>query len=496
MAFLCSADSGNLMAIAQQVIQQQQKQQEQQQQPLSLSHHRDLSQIQMPGVSSFTDLFHFEPGGAAVLGFVAPPPPPTDDAFFRTLDCANSAVFDADEWMESLIGDSPDDLNRVFLSDSWEKPPNFLHAAAEEEEEEEEKEIPPQTTSPSAAPLLQSLLDCVRLLDSDPDLAARSLGLITASCSDSGDPAERVAFYFSRALLHGRVPSSDSSPEELILCYKALDDASPYIKFAHLTANQAILESTAAAARIHVVDFGIVEGVQWAPLLQALATRPAGKPAKVRISGVARPSSEPTLAATGDRLGSFAANLGLDFEFQPVHDLSAAGLRLCAGEAVAVNFTLQLHSQSFEAMDEALRLAKSLSPTVVTLGEYVVGQDGEDLTGVVSHYAAVFESLEPVMDRGSPERRLVEGRLLGPQLMAAVGPIETRPRMRGTAQRRALMEKAGFESVALSHYAVSQAGILLWNYNYSDSFSLVDSEPGYLSLAWRGQPLLSVSSWR
>ncbi|THU72846.1 hypothetical protein C4D60_Mb04t16510 [Musa balbisiana] len=158
-------------------------------------------------------------------------------------------------------------------------------------------------SSVSSQPLLESLLDCARIADSDPDLAAKSLIHVRESASGSGDPTERIAFYFAEALyrrLHGAqrkqhsYPSTaaappscssssfDSSPEDFTLCYKALNDACPCSKFAHLTANQATVEATESAAWIHIVDFGDHAGSPEGGTPPGPRTRPTGKPSMVR----------------------------------------------------------------------------------------------------------------------------------------------------------------------------------------------------------------------
>lgn len=379
------------------------------------------------------------------------------------------------------------------------------------------------------------MITCADLVSRGNLPAARhAISLLSAAASPCGDSVDRLAHLFSRALSlrvsRQALASAAASPvlpppdpDALQSAYLMLNQVTPFIRFCHLTANQAILEAVDGRRSIHILDFDTAHGVQWPPLLQAIAERydAANRPS-IRITGTGTDLN--TLHRTGERLKCFAQSLGLRFQFFPLLlpstgimssvdpsgiDSSSGFFNLSAfqlhpGETLAVNCVLFLHkllgADSTE-IQPFLRAIKAMKPAVVTVAEREANHNSpvflHRFMGAVDHYTAMFESLEATLPASSQERLTVEQVWFGREIadvVAAEGDERRERHERFERWERALWG-AGFANLPLSPFSLSQAKLLLRIHYPLEGYHLQMVKDS-LFLGWRGRPLFSVSSWR
>ena len=307
----------------------------------------------------------------------------------------------------------------------------------------------------------------------------------------------------------------DSDQETLRSCYLSLNQITPFIRFSHLTANQAILEAVQGGQQaIHIIDFDIMHGVQWPPLMQALADRSNNTlhpPPMLRITGTGHDLS--ILHRTGDRLLKFAHSLGLRFQFHPLLLLNndptslalylPSAITLLPDEALAVNCVLYLHRFLKDHSRELLLFLhkiKALNPRVVTVAEREANHNQplflQRFLEALDHYKALFDSLEATLPPKNRERLAVEQIWFGREIMdivAAEGEGR-RERHQKFETWEMMLKSVGFIKVPLSPFALSQAKLLLRLHYPSDGYQLQILNNSFF-LGWQNHSLFSVSSW-
>ncbi|XP_068636835.1 protein NODULATION SIGNALING PATHWAY 2 [Aristolochia californica] len=333
---------------------------------------------------------------------------------------------------------------------------------------------------------------------------------------------ERLAGYFADALqglLDGGGSPSGKQPAEphhiqsdVLAAFQLLQDMSPYVKFGHFTANQAILEAVTNDRRIHVVDYDIMEGVQWASLMQALVSRKDGPPAPhLRITAVTRGGgagrkSITTVQETGRRLTAFAASIGQPFSFHQCRldsdeNFRPSAVKVVKGEALVINCMLHLPHFSYRMPDSVasfLTGGRGLGPRLVTLVEEEMGPTVGGNTEFVArfmdslhHYSAVYDSLEAGFPMLGRARTLVERVFLGPRI---AGTLARNYRSgAGDECWTDWMTGSGFNPVRISYFNHCQAKLLLGLFN--DGYRVEEIGPNRLILGWKSRRLLSASVW-
>ncbi|RVW41605.1 DELLA protein GAI1 [Vitis vinifera] len=251
--------------------------------------------------------------------------------------------------------------------------------------------------------------------------ASRFLTRCEWIASDTGNPVERIVFYFAKALRekidretghfkgfkgNGRKDLIDlgfATNLASIACHQDL----PFIQVTQFTGIQAIVEHVALSGKIHLVDLAIRSGVQWTVLMQALADRDESPVSLLKITAVTTMDKN-HVEETGKRLESFAKSLNLPFSFNVVFvtemkELKEELLAVEAEEVVAVYAPLVLRSMipRPDYLDVLMRVIKKLSPSIMVVTEVEANHNSPSFVTrfieALFFYSAFFHCLEVCM---------------------------------------------------------------------------------------------------
>nr|AYH92448.1 DELLA transcription factor 4 [Salvia miltiorrhiza] len=366
--------------------------------------------------------------------------------------------------------------------------------------------------------LVHTLMACAEAVQQEnfklAEALVKNIGFLAVSQAGA---MRKVATYFAEALarrIYKLYPANqqDSAFNDLLQMH--FYETCPYLKFAHFTANQAILEAFAGKSRVHVIDFSMKQGMQWPALLQALALRPGGPPS-FRLTGIGPPSHDETdhLQEVGWRLAQLAESINVEFEYRgfvasSLADLDAAMFDIREGETVAVNSIFELHQLLARpgAIEKVLQVVSGLKPEILTVVEQEANHNGamfmDRFTESLHYYSTLFDSLESCGGGGGEEAVSVQDKVmsevyLGRQIcnVVACEGVDRVERHETLAQWKTRFGSAGFEPVHLGSNAYKQASMLLALFAGGDGYR-VDENNGCLMLGWHTRPLIATSAWK
>ncbi|XP_010426616.1 PREDICTED: scarecrow-like protein 6 [Camelina sativa] len=365
---------------------------------------------------------------------------------------------------------------------------------------------PAKRLNPGPMGITEQLVKAAEVIESgggDTCLAQGILARLNQQLSSPvGKPLERAAFYFKEALnnlLHN--VSQTLNPYSLIFkiaAYKSFSEISPVLQFANFTSNQALLESFQGFHRLHIVDFDIGYGGQWASLMQELVLRDNAAPLSLKITVFASPANHDQLELgfTQDNLKHFASEINISLDIQ-VLSLDLLGSISWPNEseekeAVAVNIS----PASFSQLPLVLRFVKHLSPTIIVCSDRGCERTDlpfpQQLAQSLHSHAALLESLDAV-NANLDAMQKIERFLIQPEIEKLVMD-RSRPIERPMMTWQAMFLQMGFSPVTHSNFTESQAECLVQRTPVRGFH--VEKKHNSLLLCWQRTELVGVSAWR
>ncbi|TYH49036.1 hypothetical protein ES332_D10G109300v1 [Gossypium tomentosum] len=327
--------------------------------------------------------------------------------------------------------------------------------------------------------------------------------------SPSGEPLQRAAFYFKEALQSLFTGSTWPNPVRLsswseiiqtIEAYKSFSGINPIPMFNHFTTNQALLEALdGSAPLIHIIDFDIGFGGQYASLMREMAERNDHSRKFIRITAVVPEEYSFETRLIEDNLNQFAQALRLRFQIEFVllptfETMSFKAFKFINGENTAILLSPSIFRCLGLQVAAFVSDLRRISPSVVVFVDSEVWMESgtttsfrKNFVNCLEFYAMMFESLDAA---GGEWVRKIETLLLRPRIFSAV---EAAARTAAPAWREVFCE-AGMRAVRLSQLADFQAESLLQKVQVRGFH--VAKRQAELVLCWHKTALIATSVWR
>ncbi|CAK9224186.1 unnamed protein product [Sphagnum troendelagicum] len=380
----------------------------------------------------------------------------------------------------------------------------------------------PNEVHMSANELNATLLRCAKAIEQkDFKLGAELIGELRKHTTPYGNGPQRVAYYFMEALvakmsstgreLYMAITNNRPSAAEMLNAMRSYIDNAPFMQAVHCFANNTLMEAFKGATRVHVVDYGIMYGIQWPSFMHMLAQRPGGPP-HLRITGIDRPQPgfKPLerIQETGHRLARLAKEVGVPFEFHAIADkwetITPAHLFLRKDEVLGVNCALRFRHMMDESIIATsprtmlLNKIRSMNPKVFV---QVVISAGYNLPlfiprfqEALHHNSVSFDVLEKAMYAEPTERIIFEKEILGRIIfnVVACDGLERVERPGTYREWDTRARQAGFTHLPRNPTIIAKLRAIF--NTFQEDFGIGEDD-GWSLAGWKGHILYGFTAW-
>ncbi|XVF46212.1 hypothetical protein PTKIN_Ptkin03bG0009200 [Pterospermum kingtungense] len=346
------------------------------------------------------------------------------------------------------------------------------------------------------------------------ELAEEIMRRLKEKACVTGKSLERLAFYLTIALDKQGDYLMQESRKNYEAAFKAFYQVFPYCRFAHFTANSAILEAIPANAKVlHIVDFEIGRGIQWPPVIEALGSKGLRM---LKLTSIKQEEDDDscspiTFVETKKQLCRYATKFGLKLKMEEMgiesleNEIKKARKRPGNGEWLAFNCMVGLphmgKGRSLKHVENFLITAKALIRSsgetdgsnrgVITLGNGIGVENRMDSKNFSSFFEAQMVYFQALLE-SMEQFQYLEARIAMECLFVAphLSSLANATRECGSLRELGLVpQRMSWENYVEAKELIKEGESSYWVRTEGD-------DNNQMVMGYMGAPLVRVSSWR
>lgn len=368
------------------------------------------------------------------------------------------------------------------------------------------------------------LIHCAEAVASnDHGSAIELLTQIRQHSTPFGDGSQRLAHCFSNALearmagngseVYASLAANRVTSERILKACRRFISASPFMVMSNLFSTQTIMDLSENAARLHIINFGILYDFPWPSLIQHLSVRPGGPPV-LRITGIEFPQtgyrSAETIEEIGLYLASYCDKFNVPFEYNAIsqkwENVQLEDLKIDRDEVTVVSSLYRFQHLLDETValncqrDAVLNLIKRINPAIfihgIINGAYNSPFFVSRFREALFYYSSLFDMLEANTAREDPERMVFEQEVFGKEILNVISceGWDRLERPEKYKQWQARNARAGLRQLPLKEGIMKQVREQVKS-SYHKDF-LMDQDGQWMLQGWKGRILFAISCWK